>query len=73
MTTDLMEIHNLLYEHRKNVCRLMATEKMSQLNRNKLYVYTCDLQERINKLSQVISFDFTPPESELTIEQYLSK
>lgn len=73
MTTDLMEVHNLLYEHRKDVCRLMATEKMSQTKRNRLYKYTCDLQERINNLSKVIYFDFNPPESDQTIQDYLSR
>lgn len=54
-----IEIYNMLYEHRKNVCMLMATEKMSQNKRDKLYWYTQELQQRINGLSKNISYDFT--------------
>lgn len=68
-----MEIHNLLYEHRKDVCRLMATEKMSQTKRNRLYKYTCELQDRINALSKNIYFDFNPSESDQTIQDYLCR
>jgi hypothetical protein len=73
MTTDLMEIHNLLYEHRKDVCRLMATEKMNQTKRNRLYKYACELQDRINALSKNIYFDFNPPESDQTIKDFIGK
>lgn len=73
-----MDIHNLLYEHRKNVCKLMATEKMSQNKRDKLYWYTHELQQRINELSKNISFqvEFIEPDpvqelGEITIKDYI--
>jgi predicted transcriptional regulator len=73
-----MDIHNLLYEHRKNVCKLMATEKMSQNKRDKLYWYTQELQQRINELSKNISFqvELVEPDpvqelGEITIKDYI--
>lgn len=73
-----MDIHNLLYEHRKNVCKLMATEKMSQNKRDKLYWYTQELQQRINQMAKNISFqiDLVEPDSveeigETTIKDYI--
>jgi uncharacterized protein YlaN (UPF0358 family) len=73
-TTDLMAIHNLLYEHRKNVCRLMVIEKMNPVWRNKLYNYTEVLQTRINDLSKSISFkvEIVEPNDveNMTVEEY---
>lgn len=73
-----MDIHNLLYEHRKNVCKLMATEKMSQNKRDKLYWYTQELQQRINQMAKNISFqiDLVEPDpveeiGETTIKDYI--
>jgi acid phosphatase class B len=75
--TDI-QIHNLLYEHRKNVCNLMATEKMSQNKRDKLYWYTQELQQRINELAKNIAWKFEYAEpipvekiGELTIKDYI--
>lgn len=73
-----IEVHNLLYEHRKNVCNLMATEKMSQNKRDKLYWYTQELQQRINELAKNIAwqFEYDEPEpvqqiGEVTIKDYI--
>lgn len=73
-----IEIHNMLHEHRKNVCKLMATEKMSQNKRDRLYWYTQELQQRIKELAKNISFqvEFVEPDpveelGELTIKDYI--
>lgn len=74
MTTDLMEIYNMLHEHRSNVCRLMANDKsISKNKRDKLYKYTCELQERLDNLSKNIYFDFTSYETDETIKDYIEK
>jgi hypothetical protein len=75
--TDI-QIHNLLYEHRKNVCRLMVTETMTQLQRNKLNAYIEQLQQRLNLMSKrmTIKVEFVEPEEvkenlDMTVGDYI--
>jgi hypothetical protein len=72
------QIHNLLYEHRKNVCRLMVTETMTQIKRNKLSSYADQLQQRLNEMSKrmMIHVRFEEPEEvkenpDLTVADYI--
>ncbi len=73
-----IQIHNLLYEHRKNVCRLMVTETMTQIKRNKLSSYADQLQQRLNEMSKrmMIHVRFEEPEEvkenpDLTVADYI--
>lgn len=63
-----IEIHNMLYEHRKNVCKLIATEKMTSFKLDRLYWYTQELQQRINELSKGITFELMYKKDELIID-----
>ena len=72
-----MEIYNMLYEHRKNVCRLMVNETMTQLKRDKLNGYIEQLQQRINVMSKrlAIRIEFVEPEEvekdpDMTVADY---
>ena len=75
--TDI-EIHNLLYEHRKNVCMLMVNETMTQFQRNKLNTYIEQLQQRLNSMSKrmTIKVEFIEPEEvkenlDMTVGDYI--
>lgn len=75
--TDI-QIHNMLYEHRKNVCRLMVNESMTQLQRNKLSHYAEQLQQRLNEISKrmAIKIEFIEPKEviediDMTVAEYI--
>ena len=72
-----MEIYNMLYEHRKNVCRLMVNETMTQLKRDRLNGYIEQLQHRLKVMSKrlTIRVEFIEPEEvekdpDMTVADY---
>jgi len=72
-----IEICNMLYEHRKNVCELMSTEKMSAKERDRLYWYTQELQQRINQLKisfhlDIVEADPVEEIGDITIKDYIN-
>lgn len=66
--TDLMDIHNMLVEHRNNVYRLISIETMVVRKKLKLHAYAQSLTRRIDTISGRILIEFIIEEDD-TIDQ----
>lgn len=67
--TDLMDIHNMLVEHRNNVYRLISIETMVVRKKLKLHAYAQSLTRRIDTISGRILINFEIEENEPELDQ----